>query len=125
MDRWGAWRRKHAVEDVGWYHTTPLADLIDAYGEKDDDATGYAEEPDPDNLVAEGVELFMTRLRAGNSITHLCLEARHRRVIGAIVARGASEYRMAQVCGVSLSGFRASCDVGYAMLRRFVADGWR
>lgn len=134
MDQWAVWR------DRGFYDAGHLGigkTPLQKFGEMGMrvGAVNYSAEPDHDTLSPR-VEVFMRGLLATHPKAHLCLEARHRRVVGTIriglkvIRRGDEVVKMrlykdselAEALGwgpdhASRMRFRRLCDEGYGGLK--------
>jgi hypothetical protein len=134
LDRWAVWRENGFYDIRGLQiGRTPL-EKVGELGVRVG-VVNYSCEPDADSLSPK-VEAFMRGLMKEHPKAHLCLEARHRRIVGAIrlgltkgkhgrwrpyFDRELSEVALGDASQAGRSRFNRLCDEGYARLKSFLA----
>lgn len=129
MDSWAIWRESGFFDQAK--PSSPLARMQELGVCLD--PSGYGSEPEI-NDIGERVQAFMTALARDFPRVHVCLEARHRRVVGSIPLgqkreesgrlRPYYDREIAEIClgaGQStLMQYRRLCETGYLKLRSFM-----
>lgn len=129
LDRWAIWR-EHSMGQgaMGWPRAT-LLHRVAEYGIRTEPVK-YDSGPDYDQSSPE-VDAWMRLLARDAPQVHLCLQARHRRVIGTVrvgVKPEGRPYREYEVAEIALGGhgrgvlrrFQRLCEDGYAGLQSWL-----